>query len=95
MRMAAVFTLTTVNIARRTQIVSRWLIIAGFVCALALLIGIGISPWVELLFPAWILALSLDFLLAGFRASSAERLAGTSNPGRLPTRPAIHYLTHR
>jgi hypothetical protein len=65
MRMAAVFTLTTVNIARRTQIVSRWLTLAGLVCALALLIGIGISPWVELLFPAWILALSLDVLVHG------------------------------
>ena len=83
MRMAAVFTLTTVTIARRTQIVSRWLTIAGIVCALALLIGIGISPWVELLFPAWILALSLDVLLAGPRASSAERLAGTPDPSRL------------
>jgi hypothetical protein len=49
-----------------------------------LLIGIGISPWVELVFPAWILALSLDVLLAGRGASSAARLAGTSNPGRLP-----------
>jgi hypothetical protein len=29
MRMAAVFTLTTVNIARRTEIVSRWLAVAG------------------------------------------------------------------
>jgi hypothetical protein len=83
MRMAAVFTLTTVNIARRTQIVSRWLTIAGLVCALALLIGIGISPWVELLFPAWILALSLDFLVHRPPASSAENLAGTSNPSRL------------
>jgi hypothetical protein len=83
MRMAAVFTLTTVNIARRTQIVSRWLIIAGLFCALALLIGIGISPWVELLFPAWILALSLDVLVHGPQASSAENLAGTSNPSRL------------
>jgi hypothetical protein len=64
MRMAAVFTLTTVNIARRTAIVSRWLILAGLVCALILLVGIGISPWVELLFPAWILALSLDVLIA-------------------------------
>ena len=71
MRMAAVFTLTTVNIARRTQIVSRWLTIAGFACALVLLIGIGISPWVELVFPAWILALSLDFLLAGPRSTPA------------------------
>ena len=64
MRMAAVFTLTTVTIARRTQIVSRWLTIAGLVCALVLLIGIGISPWVELVFPAWILALSVDILAA-------------------------------
>jgi len=72
MRMAAVFTLTTVTIARRTEIVSRWLTLAGLACALALLVGIGISPWVELLFPAWILALSLDILVAGRRASSPE-----------------------
>jgi hypothetical protein len=72
MRMAAVFTLTTVTIARRTEIVSRWLTMAGLACALVLLVGIGISPWVELIFPAWILALSLDVLLAGPRALSPE-----------------------
>ena len=71
MRMAAVFTLTTVTIASRTQIVSRWLTIAGIACAVVLLIGIGISPWVELVFPAWILALSLDVLLAGSRLTPA------------------------
>ena len=70
MRMAAVFTLTTVTIARRTQIVSRWLTMAGLACALALLIGVGISPWLELVFPAWILALSLDVLVAGPQAAS-------------------------
>jgi hypothetical protein len=70
MRMAAVFTLTTVTIARRTKIVSRWLTIAGLATALVLLIGIGISAWVELLFPAWILAISIDILAAGRRASS-------------------------
>ena len=67
MRMAAVFTLTTVTIARRTEIVSRWLTVAGLVSALVLLIGVGISPWFELLFPAWILALSIDILAAGLR----------------------------
>ncbi len=66
-RMAAVFTLTTVTIARRTQIVSRWLTVAGIVAAVVLLIGSGISVWVELLFPAWILALSIDVLVAGRR----------------------------
>jgi hypothetical protein len=65
MRMAAVFTLTTVTIARRTEIVSRWLTVAGVVTALVLLIAVSFSDWVELLFPAWILALSLDILLAG------------------------------
>lgn len=68
MRMAAVFTLTTVTIARRTEIVSRWLTVAGFITAVVLLIGVGFSPWVELLFPAWILALSIDILAAGLRS---------------------------
>lgn len=62
MRMAAVFTMTTVTIARRTKIVSRWLATAGLVCAVVLLIGIGISPWAELVFPAWIMALSVEIL---------------------------------
>jgi len=60
-----VFTLTTVTIARRTKIVSRWLTFAGLATALVLLVGVGISPWVELLFPAWILAISIDILVAG------------------------------
>ncbi len=64
-RMAAVFTLTTVTIARRTQFVSRWLGYAGLVTAVLLLIGTSVSVWLELLFPAWVLALSLDVLLAG------------------------------
>jgi hypothetical protein len=77
MRMAAVFTLSTVTIARRTQIVSRWLTLAGLAAAVVLLIGIGISPWVELVFPAWIMALSVDILAARPRDVSGERLPGT------------------
>ena len=75
MRMAAVFTLTTVTIARRTEIVSRWLTVAGLVSALVLFVGIGISPWVELLFPVWILALSIDILAAGLRSSAGTAKA--------------------
>lgn len=71
MRMAAVFTLTTVNIARRTAIVSRRLVLAGLVCALILLVGVGISPWVELVFPAWILVLSLEILIVVPQSSEA------------------------
>ncbi len=79
MRMAAVFTLTTVTIARHTKIVARWLTIAGLAIALVLLVSAGILPWAELLFPAWILALSIEILITRSRASSAEN----------PARPAI------
>jgi hypothetical protein len=79
MRMAAVFTLTTVTIARRTQIVSRWLTVAGLVTALVLLVGTGISPWVELLFPAWILAVSIHFLVAGPRDASGTTETAAQN----------------
>jgi len=68
-RMAAVFMLTTVTIARRTEIVSRWLTVAGVVAALVLLVAINFSDWVELLFPAWILALSIDILIASPKVS--------------------------
>jgi hypothetical protein len=75
MRMAAVFTMTTVTIARRTKIVSRWLTVAGLATAVVLLVGVGISPWVELLFPVWILAVSIEILAASPRA-----LSGTAEP---------------
>src|SRR3984957_20159839 len=70
MRMAAVFTLTTVTIARRTKIVSRWLTVAGLATALVLIVGVGISAWGELLFPAWILAVSIEILASSPRAPS-------------------------
>jgi hypothetical protein len=77
MRMAAVFTLTTVTIARRTKIVSKWLEIAGIVAALVLLFGVAFSPWVELLFPLWILALSIDILAAGQGAAPGAARTAT------------------
>jgi hypothetical protein len=75
MRMAAVFTITTVTIARRTRIISRWLWAAGLVTAVVLLAAAGISAWLELLFPAWILALSIDIL-----ASRNQPPAGSAGP---------------
>jgi hypothetical protein len=67
MRMAAVFTVTTVTIALRTRIMRGWLGYLGYAVALVLLFAIGLSAWVELLFPAWIFVLSVDILAAGRR----------------------------
>jgi hypothetical protein len=79
MRMAAVFTLTTVTIARRTEIASKWVTAAGIAAAVVLLVGVGITAWVELLFPAWILVLSVDILTAGRKLSPGS--TGTVPPG--------------
>jgi hypothetical protein len=46
-----------------------------------LLVSVGLTPWVELLFPAWILLLSIEILRTGLRGSSGA--AGT--PGSLQT----------
>jgi hypothetical protein len=67
MRMAAVFTISTATIALRTGFLPRWLVFAGYAIALILLLAIDVTPWVELLFPLWILLLSLDTLVASLR----------------------------
>jgi hypothetical protein len=37
-----------------------------------LLVSVGLSPWVDLLFPAWILLLSIDIMRTGLRGSRGE-----------------------
>lgn len=62
MRMAAVFTMSTATIALRTRVASRWIGVLGVVVAVVLLLGVGLTPWLELLFPGWVLLLSVDIL---------------------------------
>jgi hypothetical protein len=76
MRMAAVFTMSTATITLRTQVVPRWIGLAGFATAVVLLVSVGLTPWVELLFPAWILLLSVDILRTGLRGPRGA--AGTT-----------------
>jgi hypothetical protein len=59
----------TATIKLRTQVVPRWIGMLGFAVAVILLVGVGLTVWVELLFPAWILLLSVDILRTGLRQS--------------------------
>lgn len=63
MRMGAVFMISVATISLRTRVISRWLAIAGYACAVILLLTFGITPWVQLLFPAWIFVLSVHILM--------------------------------
>jgi hypothetical protein len=67
MRMAAVFTMSTATITLRTKVVPRWIGLLGIAVAVFLLISVGLTLWVELLFPAWILLLSVEFLRTGLK----------------------------
>jgi hypothetical protein len=69
LRMAAVFTAITATITLRTKVIPRWIGVLGFAVAAVLLVSVGLVPWVELLFPAWILLLSIDILRTGLRSS--------------------------
>ena len=73
MRMAAVFTISTATIGLRTGFIPRWLGFSGYAIALVLLLAIDVTPWVELLFPIWILLLSIDTLAESLRASHVGR----------------------
>lgn len=67
MRMAAVFMISTSTIGLRTRFMPQWLAFCGFAIALILLLGTGVTRWVELLFPLWTLFLSLDTLVVSFK----------------------------
>jgi hypothetical protein len=75
MRMAAVFTMSAATITLRTKVIPSWIGFTGIAVAIILLVSIGLTPWVALLFPAWILVLSVEILRTGFRQPSAAASA--------------------
>jgi hypothetical protein len=68
LRMAAVFMISTATITLRTKVIPRWIGVLGYAVAAVLLVAVGLTPWIELLFPAWILLLSIDILRTGLRS---------------------------
>ena len=72
MRMAAVFTISTTTIATRLHLAPRWLSVWGFATGLFLMFTIGVLPWIELVFPVWVLVFSLHILVVSFRTGPAD-----------------------
>ena len=83
MRMAAVFTLSVSTLALRTSALPRWVSIVGYVVALVLMFGAGEHKWSQLVFPAWVLMVSIVILLT----SPPARPAAEEQPQRSSGNP--------
>lgn len=69
-KMAGVFMISTSTVALRTHIVPRWMALLGYALALTLIVTIESVAWVLLVFPLWVLFLSVHILIDNFRAGA-------------------------
>jgi hypothetical protein len=71
-RMAGMFMIVLGTIWVRTQIMPRWLAFITFASAAVLLISVGFSHWVILVFPVWVLLISAYILYLNFLFQKGE-----------------------
>ena len=73
-RMAGVFMLSLGTIWLRTGLMHRGWAFVTYALAFLLLVSIGFSLWVTLIFPGWVLAVSVYFLIRNQRDQSQEAM---------------------
>ena len=62
MKMAGVFMITTSTISLQTRLFPHWMVVLGYILALILLLSVGTIEWIPLVFPLWVLLISLYIL---------------------------------
>ncbi len=75
-KMAAVFMFSTGTIGLRTGFLPRWVALVGYACALVLLLVLTSWVWIGLLFPLWVLLVSLVVLTMEFRRQREDAASG-------------------
>jgi hypothetical protein len=71
-KMAAVFMISTSTVAIRIRIFPRWMALLGFALALLMLLSTGhIFFWAPLVFPLWVLLISVNILLSNLKSVPA------------------------
>ena len=64
LRMAAIFQISQATLWLRTGVMPKWMALVTYVVALVLLFVVTQSPWVVLVFPAWVLLVSVYILVS-------------------------------
>jgi hypothetical protein len=72
-KMAAVFMISTSTVAIHTGVFARWIAFIGYAFALFLLLSGRYVQWVVMVFPLWVLLVSIDILIDNIRQSSQTK----------------------
>ena len=72
LRMAGVLMMSLGAIWLRTGLMPRWLVVVTYLLALTLLLVTDLSLWTALLFPSWVLLVSVVVLVGSFRPAGAR-----------------------
>jgi len=70
LKMAGVFMISTCTLAIRTGIFPRWMSFLGYALAVLLLLSIGFFLWASLVFPLWVLMISIHILIVNLKKST-------------------------
>ena len=80
-RMAGVFMLSLATIWGRTGAMPRAFVFVTYVLAVLLLLVINLSLWVIMIFPLWVLAISIYILVVSLRGNAAEAESAVGGKG--------------
>src|SRR5215469_5508703 len=72
-KMAAVFMFSTCTLAIRTGFIARWIAFLGYALALFLLMSGRYVTWIIMVFPLWVLLVSIHILIDNLQRPSQAR----------------------
>ena len=73
-RVAGMYMITTIGMARSAGLMPGWLALIGYLAAAFLLVSTTYHPVVLLVFPAWVVIVSVVLLLRAGRSTAPERM---------------------
>ena len=79
LKMAGVFMISTATISLRTRIVPRWMAFLGLALALFLLLSMSFVYWAPLVFPLWILLISVYILWENLKSTKRAQLENANS----------------
>jgi len=69
-KMASVFMISTTNMSHRLKVLPKWLTILSYGLAIILILNLFFVEWLIVVFPLWVLLISLTILVENYRVKN-------------------------